>query len=135
MNEDQSHILLVDGVCNLCNGIVTFTIKRDIQNKFRFVFLQSERGQTLLKQFGLPTNDLATFVYIIGDKYYLKSSAGLRVLKELGGFWKLAYVFMILPTPFRDFIYNVISKSRYTLFGKRDSCMIPTPELKSRFLS
>jgi len=134
MNNNKKHILLFDGVCNLCNGIVQFTIKRDPKGKFKFASLQSESGQLLLKQFGLPTNDFNSFVFINGDNYFLKSSAGLHVLKELGGVWKVFYIFIIIPRPLRDFVYSIIAKTRYKIFGKLDTCMIPTPELKQRFL-
>ncbi len=134
MDNNQKHILLFDGVCNLCNSIVQFTIKRDPKGKFKFASLQSERGQSLLKQFGLPTDDFDSFIFIIGDKYFRKSSAGLHVLKELDGAWKVLYIFIIIPGPLRDFVYNIIAKTRYKIFGKRDTCMVPTPELKQRFL-
>ncbi len=134
MDNNQTHILLFDGVCNLCNGIVQFTIKRDPKAKFKFASLQSESGQSLLKQFGLPTDDFNSFVYINGEKCFLKSSAGLHVLKELGGIWKVFYIFIIFPRPFRDFVYNLIAKTRYKIFGKRDTCIVPTPDIKLRFL-
>lgn len=134
MVKNETHILLFDGVCNLCNDIVQFTIKRDPTAKFKFASLQSTSGQTLLKQFGLSTDDLESFVYINGDKYFLKSSAGLRVLKELGGVWKFFYVFIIIPKFIRDFFYNIIAKTRYKMFGKLDTCMVPTPEISKRFL-
>ncbi len=134
MSNKQTNILLFDGVCNLCNSMVQFTIKRDPKGKFKFASLQSEGGQALLNKFGLPTNDFDSFVFINGDKYFLKSSAGLQVLKELGGLWKLFYVLIILPRPLRDFVYNIIAKTRYKIFGKRDTCMVPTQELKQRFL-
>ena len=134
MHNNQTHILLFDGVCNLCIGLVNFTIKRDSKEKFKFAALQSETGQALLKTFGLSANDFETFVLISGEKYYLKSSAGLHVLKELGGVWKVFYALIIFPKPMRDFIYNVVAKRRYRIFGKRDTCIIPTPEVKRRFL-
>lgn len=134
MKNDESHILLFDGVCNLCNRLVQFTIKRDPKGKFKFASLQSDSGQSFLKQFGLPTDDFDSFVYVKGNQYFLKSSAALHVLKELGGLWKLFYFFIIIPRPIRDFVYNLIAKSRYKTFGKSDTCMIPTPELKQRFL-
>lgn len=134
MSNKQTNILLFDGVCNLCNSIVRFTIKRDPKGKFKFASLQSESGQALLKQFGLPINDFDSFVFISNDQYFLKSSAGLHVLKELGGLWKLFYAFIIFPRPLRDFVYNIIAKTRYKIFGKRDICMVPTPTLMERFL-
>ncbi len=99
MDNNQPHILLFDGVCNLCNGIVQFTIKRDPKAKFKFASLQSASGQALLKQFGLPKDDFDSFVFIHGNKCFLKSSAGLHVLKELGGVLKLLFVFIIVPRP------------------------------------
>jgi predicted DCC family thiol-disulfide oxidoreductase YuxK len=134
MSSKEPLILLFDGVCNLCNGIVQFTIKRDPREKFKFASLQSASGQELLKQRGLPLDDFDSFVYIRGDQFFVKSSAGLNVLKDLGGIWKLFYVFIILPRSFRDFVYNMVAKSRYKIFGKRETCMIPTPELRERFL-
>jgi predicted DCC family thiol-disulfide oxidoreductase YuxK len=134
MEVAESSVILFDGVCNLCNGIVQFIIKRDPNGKFRFASLQSACGQKLLGKFGLPSNEFDSIVLIQGEQYFLKSSAGLRILKELGGLWKLLLVFTYLPAPFRDFIYDQIARSRYRIFGKRESCMIPTPELKARFL-
>jgi predicted DCC family thiol-disulfide oxidoreductase YuxK len=125
---------LFDGVCNLCNGIVQFTIKRDMKAKFKFASLQSASGQLLLKQFNLPTDDFDSFVYINGDNFYLKSTAALHVLKELGGGWKFFYAFIIVPKFIRDFFYDVIAKTRYKLFGKRNTCMLPTPDINQRFL-
>jgi predicted DCC family thiol-disulfide oxidoreductase YuxK len=129
-----SYILLFDGVCNLCNHTVQFVIKRDTKAKFRFASLQSVSGQNLLKKFGLPLDDFDSFVLIKGDKYYLRSTAGLHVLKELGGIWKFFYALIIFPRPLRDFVYNLVARTRYKTFGKSDSCIIPTSEIKERFL-
>ena len=132
--DNNQNILLFDGVCNLCNGVVQFIIKRDKEGKFKFAALQSEAGQGILKKFGLPLDDFESFVFVQGDKYYQKSTAALHVARELGGIWKLFYFFIILPKSFRDFLYSLIANSRYKIFGRQDSCMIPTPELKGRFL-
>lgn len=134
LNKSEHSFLLFDGVCNLCISAVNFIIKRDSKEKIKFLTLQSENGQAFLKKFGLPTNDFNTIVFISGEKYYLKSTAVLHVLKELGGVWKLYYVFIIFPRPFRDFIYSIVAKIRYRIFGKRATCIIPTPEIKRRFL-
>ena len=134
MTNNKEYVLLFDGVCNLCNSIVQFTIKQDPKGKFKFASLQSESGQALLKKFDLPTGDFGSFVFIDRDRYFVKSSAGLHVLKELGGLWKLLYVFIIVPAPIRDFLYNIIAKTRYKIFGRRETCMVPTPELRRRFL-
>lgn len=135
MKANESPILLFDGVCNLCNSTVLFTLKRDSKAKFKFAALQSEPGQALLKKFNLPLDHFDSFVLITGDKYYLKSTAGLHVLKKLGGVWKLFYILIIFPRPLRDFVYDIIAKWRYRIFGKRDVCMIPSPEIEQRFLS
>ena len=135
MGTTEKHILLFDGVCNLCNGVVQFIIKRDRKGKFKFAALQSESGQELLKQLGFSTANFDSFVFIKGNKHFIKSTAVLHVLKELGGLWKLLYVFILIPTPIRDFFYNVIAKTRYHIFGKRDTCMIPSDDIKPRFLT
>ena len=134
MNEPAKNIVLFDGVCNLCNGLVRFIIKRDRNGKFKFASLQSEIGQQWLLRFGLAKNEFESFVLIEGDKYYVKSAAALKMLRGLGGIWKVFYVFILVPRPVRDFMYDLIAKSRYKIFGKRNICMIPTPELKERFL-
>ncbi|WP_411823170.1 thiol-disulfide oxidoreductase DCC family protein [Leptospira sp. 'Mane'] len=132
---EPRNILLFDGVCNLCNHVVQFVIKRDPEGKFKFAALQSEAGQALLKKFNLPKEDFDSFVLVQGETFHLRSTAGLHVLKELGGKWKFFYFLILFPSPLRDFAYSLVAKSRYRIFGRTDSCMIPTPELKSRFLN
>ena len=119
---NNENILLFDGFCNLCSRLVNFIIKRDKKAKFLFVSLQSARGQSLLKKFGLPTDDFDSVVYIRSGKYFLKSSAILHILKEMGGIWKLFFIFIIVPNFIRDFIYKIIAKTRYKIFGRHDSC-------------
>ena len=120
---NNKNILLFDGVCNLCSRLVNFIIKRDKKAKFLFLSLQSAGGQSLLKKIGLPTDDFDSVVYIRSDKYFLKSSAILHILKEMGGIWKLFFIFIIVPNFIRDFIYKIIAKTRYKIFGRQDSCM------------
>lgn len=127
-------VLLYDGVCNLCNWIVKFTIQPDKTGKFLYAALQREKGQELLKHFGLNTNDFDSFVLVTGNKYYTRSSAALKVMKIMGGAWSLLYAFIIIPKPIRDFFYNLIAKNRYKLFGKQEACLLPRPEWKERFL-
>jgi len=134
MDNTNRNIILFDGVCNLCNGIVRFIIKRDVKSKFRFASLQSETGRLWLEKFGLSGNDFKSFVLIQGDRCYIKSTAALKMFRELGGIWTLLYVFIWIPRPLRDLLYDVIAKNRYTIFGKQETCMIPTPELEARFL-
>jgi predicted DCC family thiol-disulfide oxidoreductase YuxK len=120
---NNENILLIDGYCNLCNRLVKLIIKRDKKAKFLFVSLQSASGQSLLKKFGLPTDDFDSVVYIRSDKYFLKSSAILHILKEMGGIWKLFFIFIIIPNFIRDFIYKIIANTRYKIFGRNDSCI------------
>jgi len=134
MDKPGKNILLFDGVCNLCNGLVRFIIKRDKKAEFKFASLQSAAAQQLMNDVGLSGLKMESVVLIQGDHYYLKSTAVLKMLRELGGAWSLFYVFIWIPRPVRDFIYDLIAKSRYKIFGKQDSCMIPTPEQEARFL-
>jgi predicted DCC family thiol-disulfide oxidoreductase YuxK len=141
LSPNQPHIpsdkpiLLFDGVCNLCNGAVQFIIKRDKKAKFRFAALQSETGHQLLSDFQLSDEYLSTLVLVENGKVYLRSDAVLRIAKSLGGFWSLAYGFIIIPRFIRDAAYDWVGRHRYQWFGKEESCMMPTPELKSRFLN
>jgi predicted DCC family thiol-disulfide oxidoreductase YuxK len=116
---NDKHLVLFDGVCNLCSRLVTFIAARDKTSQFSYVSLQSPYGQTLLRNFGLPEWDFDTVVYITGEKYFLKSTAVLHILKDLGGVWRIAWMFIIFPPSIRDFIYNIISKTRYRIFGKK----------------
>lgn len=127
-------IILFDGVCNLCSGSVNFVIRRDPQAKFQFAALQSGPGQILLKNFNLPTDEFNTFILIEADHYYQRSTAALRVLKNLNGLWPLLYALVLVPRPIRDFFYQIIARNRYRWFGKRDQCLMPTPDLQKRFL-
>jgi len=134
LNPETPNILLFDGICNLCNAVVRFVISKDKKGRFKFAPLQSQSGQALLRKFCLPLNDFSSFVLITDDKCFLRSTAGLMVLKELGGVWKLFYVLMIFPRPLRDFVYNLVAITRYKIFGKRDKCIVPSAEQKERFL-
>lgn len=132
---NNKSIILFDGVCNLCNDAVQFIVKRDKKNQFHFASLQSEAGQHLLAKHILPLNDYNSFVLIEDDKVYTRSLAALRIAKKLKGLWPLLYGFIIVPKFIRDGIYKWIAKNRYRWFGKQDSCMVPTHELRARFLN
>jgi predicted DCC family thiol-disulfide oxidoreductase YuxK len=127
-------IILFDGVCNLCNSSVQFILKRDRRGKFRFASLQGPAGQALLQRSGLPANHLDSFVLVENNKVYTRSSGALRVLWLLGGAWSLLYSLMIIPRPVRDGVYDWVARHRYRWFGKEESCWLPRPEWKSRFL-
>lgn len=129
----MDQIILFDGICNLCNSSVQFILKKDQSGKFKFASLQGEKGQNLLIKHGLNT-DINSFVLIENGKSYTKSSAALRVCKHLNGTCKIALVFFILPRFIRDYLYDIVAKNRYKWFGKQESCMLPLPEWKNRFL-
>lgn len=135
MEANDDHIVLFDGVCNLCNGAVQYIIKRDGKGIFKFASLQSEAGKALLVRSGLPRDHLKSFVYIHGSRFYTRSTAALKVAKQLNGPVQLLYGFIIIPKWIRDLVYDLIAKNRYRLFGRQDACMIPTPQLKERFYS
>ncbi|HEY8688829.1 MAG TPA: thiol-disulfide oxidoreductase DCC family protein [Chitinophagaceae bacterium] len=128
-------IVLFDGVCNLCNSAVQFIIRHDNKNIFMFTSLQSNAGQKLLAQYNFPPDELNSFILIKNNKAYTRSSGALKVVKKLKGLWPLLYGFIIIPKFIRDEVYNWVGKNRYKWFGKQDACMIPTPELKARFLN
>lgn len=128
-------MILFDGVCNLCNNSVQFVIKKDKKKAFYFTSLQSNAGQQLLAQYRLSPNRFDSFVLIDNQKAYIRSTAALRVVKRLGGLWTLLYAFIIIPPFIRNAIYDWVARNRYQWFGKSESCMLPTPELKARFLN
>jgi len=132
---DNRQIILFDGVCNFCNFWVNFIIDRDKKDLFRFAALQSEKGQELLERFQMDSNSLDTFVLIDDKKVYTKSTAAIRISRNLVGIWRSLYFLILVPKPFRDFIYTLIAKNRYKFFGKRNTCRIPNEEEKKKFLS
>ncbi|MEM5017169.1 thiol-disulfide oxidoreductase DCC family protein [Metabacillus indicus] len=130
----HSKILLFDGVCNFCDGTVQFVLKHDKKEVFSFASLQSEAGQSLLRKHGLPLEDYDSFVYLDEGKVHTKSTAALRVLKELGGIYRALYLLIAVPKPIRDAVYMMIAKNRYKWFGKKDACTLPSKEVRKRFL-
>jgi len=127
-------VLLFDGVCNLCNGLVQFVIKRDSKGKIRFAALQSQAGRAFPKKHKLPIQELETLVLVKDGKALTKSSGALTLLRELGGVWSWFYIFMIIPIPIRNWVYDLVARNRYSIFGQSKACMIPTPDMKRRFL-
>ncbi|WP_291104055.1 MULTISPECIES: thiol-disulfide oxidoreductase DCC family protein [unclassified Flavobacterium] len=128
-------IILFDGVCNLCDSAVHFVIKHDTKDVFRFVALQSDLGQQILKHIGInPMNIDSIILYQPGIAYYYKSQAALEIAKSLGGFLHFGTIFRIIPAGIRNHLYDYIAKNRYKWYGKKESCMIPTKESESRFL-
>ena len=127
-------ILLFDGVCNLCNGSIRFVIDHDPKGRFRFAPLQSEAAERLLEDVGFHGYDFDTFVLVDGDDYYTKSEAALRVASGLEFPWSAAGVFRVIPRPLRDAVYDMVGSHRYAIFGKTARCMVPTPEVRERFV-
>ena len=134
ITSEKKPVLLFDGVCNLCNASVQWVLLRDKKGVFRFAALQSDVGQSLLGQYNLDAQNFDTVVMVNHDKVYLRSDVPLEIARRLGGFWQLLYAFKIIPRPIRDFIYNWIARNRYRWFGRQETCMLPRPEWKDRFL-
>jgi len=135
MIPENKKLILFDGVCNLCNGAVQYIIKRDKKNIFLFAALQSDVGEQFVKERGIDTTKVDSIILIDPNiAYYVKSAAALHIAYEFGGIWKLLKIVEILPATFRDFFYTIIARNRYKWFGKKDACMIPTADLKARFL-
>lgn len=127
-------VVLFDGVCNLCNSYVNWLIDHDRKNIFKFAALQSETGKKLVDQLGLKGNYLDTIIFYNNGKGYTHSTAVLHIVKQLGGVYRFAAVFLLVPPFIRNAVYNLVARNRYRWFGKRNTCRIPTPELKARFL-
>lgn len=131
----QHKIILFDGVCNLCNGSVTFILQREKESVFQFASIQSEAGRGLLEWCGLPKDYNQAVILIDRGKIFLGSTAALKIGKTLKFPWSiLSYAGFIIPKLIRDWVYNQIAQHRYQWFGKREVCMVPTPNLKARFL-
>ena len=126
-------IILFDGVCNFCNGMVNFIIAWDPAARFKFAPLQSEIGERMRSKYGLDES-IDSIILIEDDHAYIYSTAALRIVRKLGALWPVLYAFIIVPEPIRDFFYRLFARNRYRLFGKRDVCMVPTPDVRSRFL-
>ena len=128
-------IILFDGVCNLCNASVHYVIKHDKNDLFRFVALQSDLGQRIVKHIGInPIHIDSIILYEPEVAYYYKSSAALEIAKGLEGIFTLATLFQILPTVLRDYVYDYVAKNRYKWYGKKEACLVPSPELLAKFL-
>jgi predicted DCC family thiol-disulfide oxidoreductase YuxK len=121
--KNTERIIIFDGLCNLCTRLTRLIIRKDRKRKFIFVSFQSERGQLLLKEHGLPVNDVDSVVYIKNDRCFLRSSAIIHLFTELGGTWKSFCILLIIPNFIRDFIYKIIAKTRYRIFGRHDTCI------------
>lgn len=133
--EETKKIVLFDGVCNLCNGAIQFIIKRDKKDKFRFAALQSEIGQKLVVERGIDTSKVDSIILIDpGVAYYTKSEAALEIGAELKGYRILSNILRLIPSSLSNIVYDLIARNRYKWYGKKETCMIPTPEFRAKFL-
>jgi predicted DCC family thiol-disulfide oxidoreductase YuxK len=131
----EKKIILFDGVCNLCESSVLFVIKHDTKDVFRFVALQSDLGKEIIEHIGLSKKNIdSVILYEPGISYNYKSAAALEIAKNLGGFFHLGTIFKIIPSGLRNVLYDYIAKNRYLWYGKKDNCLLPTEEIKSKFL-
>ncbi len=133
-NQSEPIVLLIDGHCNMCHGLAKFVVGRDKRAVFRFASLQSELGRRLLQEGGMPEDALETFVMVDNGKYYTKSTAALRIGRKLGWPWSVAYPAIVVPRFVRDRVYRFVARRRYRWFGRSESCLLPTPDMRSRFL-
>jgi len=129
------NLILFDGVCNFCNSAVQIVIEIDRQKIFKFASIQSELGQQLYRQHGLDPIDIQTLMLVDGERVLTRSDAVLEVLARLDGGWQLLSGFRAMPQPLRDWAYSEFARQRFVLFGRRDACMVPTPELQERFIA
>lgn len=128
-------VILFDGVCNFCNDSVNFIIKRDPASRFHFASLQSIAGRELLQAHGLPADHMDSLVLIEDGHHHLRSDAAMRIARHLSGLWPFFYYLaLITPRFFRNWVYDLVAANRYRFFGKKDACMMPTPEIRARFL-
>ena len=134
MTSTNSYIILFDGICNFCNYWVDFIIKRDKDKTLKFATLQSDAGKKIANQFSIVNKNIDSIIFIKGGNYFARSDAVLEIAKELKSVWKILYLLKVIPRHLRNFIYDLIAKYRYAIFGKRNSCRVPSSEEISRFI-
>jgi predicted DCC family thiol-disulfide oxidoreductase YuxK len=130
----QERLIVFDGVCNWCNTWVDFTIAHDHHAKFKFGTLQSEPAQQILTSLRLSTEDFETFLLLEHGRVYTKSTAALKIMRQLSGLWPLLSIGIVIPRPFRDAIYDYVARRRYRWMGKSKTCRVPTPAERDRFV-
>jgi predicted DCC family thiol-disulfide oxidoreductase YuxK len=128
-------VVIFDGICNLCAHSVQFILRHEAKPEILFASLQSAQGARLLREFNFNPDDAKTFVLISGGKAYVKSTAAIRVARQLRGAWKLLSAVWVIPRPVRNYLYDLVARNRYRWFGQLEACMVPTPDLACRFLS
>ncbi|MEO8573336.1 MAG: thiol-disulfide oxidoreductase DCC family protein [Pyrinomonadaceae bacterium] len=139
-------VVLFDGVCNFCDASVNFVIERDPEGYFKFAPLQSEAGTKLANEYGLPSETtgiqpadylipIDSVILIEDGRAFTHSTGALRIARRLNGIWPVFYALIVVPKPIRDFFYRLFAKYRYRVFGRKDQCMLPSPQVRQRFLS
>ena len=128
-------IVLFDGVCNYCNEKINFIIKNDKQDVFRFVALQSETGQKIINYLGIDSSIDSIILYEPGYAYFIKSEAVFRIIKHLSSSVRLLLLFNFIPTSIKNIFYDIIAKNRYNWYGKKESCILPTEDVKRKFIA
>ena len=131
----NSNLILFDGVCNFCNFWVNFIIDHDDKRYFKFASLQSDIAKRTLIEKKINISKIDSIILVVNDQVFFKSSAALQIAKKLNGFWKILYIFSVIPSSLRDLIYDFVAKNRYNWFGKRDTCRVPSKAEKELFLS
>jgi predicted DCC family thiol-disulfide oxidoreductase YuxK len=129
-----SDVVIFDGVCNLCAHSVKFILAHEAEPKLRFVPLQSPAGARMLREFGFSPEDAKTFVLVVDGNSYVKSDAAIRIARYLRGSWRALGAIRVFPRPLRDWAYDTVARNRYRWFGRAESCMVPTPEIRARFI-
>lgn len=135
MDTGTHGIILFDGVCNFCNSTINRIIKADKKKYFRFAPLQSDLGKELLAKNGLDPEKFDSVILVDNNRAYVYSTSVLHIARKLGGIYSLAYVFILVPPFIRNAVYKWIGRNRYKWFGKKEACMVPTPDVRSRFLA
>ena len=130
----NKHIIIFDGVCNFCNGAVSFIIKRDHANKFVFAPMQSPTAQNLIDKYGVENVGFDTFLLIKNNHCYLRTDAALQITGDLTGYWFLFKILKVLPRPLRDYFYRLFARNRYRIFGRTDACVLPNDKVRNKFL-
>jgi len=132
--QNSTSLILFDGVCNLCCGWVQFLIRVDKNERFKFAALQSDAAKRALTAHGLVNVSPETVIFLRGNRYFYASTAVLEILHDIGGAWKILFLFRLIPRFIRDYVYRFIASRRYEIFGKKSSCMLSIPENEKRFL-
>ena len=132
--EGVDNLVIFDGVCNLCAHSVKFILDHEAGQTLRFTPLQSPAGARFMRELGLDPGDAKTIVLIADGRPYMRSDAAIRISQYFDGAWKLLGMIRIVPRPIRDWAYDIVARNRYRWFGRFDTCMVPTPQLKARFI-